>query len=708
MKYRGRSALPLFVLTVLTSAAAAPVEARVVRFVVEQTRPVAEGKSFGAAGAYERLDGTVYFEVDPNDPLNALIVNLDKAPKTPNGMVGFSAPFYVLKPVDMQRGNRKLFYGVNNRGNKLEYAWRTFLTPGANSNDPTTENDFGDALLLRLGYTYVDAGWQGNLAPGNSRLIPDLPVGTEPDGRPIVANVRVEFADASGFSRSLEGNSDHVSRVPYEPVDLDPSHATLTVRGGVDGLKTPVPSSRWAFGRCQRGAATLVPTTTDLCLFDGFTVDHIYELIYRAKNPPVLGLGYAVTRDVASFLRYQTRDDAGNVNPLAESDSSVGIRRAYGAGISSTGMYMRDWLYLGFNEDESHRQVFDAVQITIPGTHRLLANVEFADPNNYSRQDLWHDSISYSYPPLTFGVTTDPISGTRDGLLKRPATDPLVFQVDSANEFWQMNASLNVADGAGRPVETPSNVRLYFASSFQHGGGAGLLNPPGPVGMCQHPTQGNSWAPTLRALLVALDAWADEGIEPPPSNYPRLEDATLVTLADARSAFPTIPGVTFPSVINELALPDFGPQFSATGGRIDKSPPMLGRTYQLFVPRPDSDGLDVAGIRPMEVAAPLATLTGWALRAAGRREGNLCSLSGSYVPFAPTRAARQQNGDPRSSFEERYGDGAGLVSAVTVASRQLVGARFLLQEDADRYVQAAKDRARALSAGSAASRDGAR
>ena len=148
--------------------------------------------------------------------------------------------------------------------------WRTFLTPGANSNDPATEDDFGDALLLRLGYTYVDAGWQGNLAPGNSRLIPDLPVGTEPDGRPIVANVRVEFADASGFSRSLEGNSDHVSRVPYEPVDLDPSHATLTVRGAVDGPKTPVPSSRWAFGRCQRGAATLVPTTTDLCLFDGF------------------------------------------------------------------------------------------------------------------------------------------------------------------------------------------------------------------------------------------------------------------------------------------------------------------------------------------------------------------------------------------------------------------------------------------------------
>ena len=274
--------------------------------------------------------------------------------------------------------------------------------------------------------------------------------------------------------------------MPYETADMDTAHATLTVRSSVGGARTPVPSDRWAFGRCAKGQASLVPTTTDICLFDGFKVDRIYELIYPAKNPMVLGLGYAVTRDLASFLRYQTRDDAGNPNPLAPEPD----RRRHPSGLrqsasSSTGMYMRDWLYLGFNEDESHRKVFDAVQIIIPGTHRLFANVEFADPNNYSRQDIWHDSVSYSYPPLTFAVTTDPISGIRDGILKRPATDPLVFQVDSANEFWQMNASLNVHDGAGRPVPIPDNVRLYFGSSFQHGGGAGLLNPPGPApGMC--------------------------------------------------------------------------------------------------------------------------------------------------------------------------------------------------------------------------------
>ena len=301
--------------------------------------------------------------------------------------------------------------------------------------------------------------------------------------------------------------------------------------------------------------------------------------------------------------------------------------------------------------------------------------------------------MSYSYPPLTYGVTTDPISGVRDGILKRPATDPLVFQIDSANEFWQMNASLNGHDGQGRPVPIPSNVRLYFGSSFQHGGGAGLLNPPGPAGMCQFQTQGNSWSPTLRALLVALDDWADRGVEPPKSNYPTLEDKTLVSLQEARAAFPAIPGVKFPTVINELSVPNFGPQFKSTGGRVSERPPTLGAKYQLFVPKPDSDGLDIAGVRPMEVAAPTATLTGWALRAPGLRETDLCGLSGSYLPFAQTRAARQATGDPRPSFEERYGDQAGFEKAVAEASRKLVRERLLLQEDADRYMRAATERA---------------
>jgi hypothetical protein len=553
--------------------------------------------------------------------------------------------------------------------------------------------DIADGLLLRLGYSYADAGWQANVAPGNDRLIPSLPIATEPDGKPVVRTIRVEFNDrgipaAGSFSINLEGDD---AFVPYATADMDPGHATLTVRDASNSPKIPIPPDRWAFGTCSDGKASLRPNATHICLFEGFRPERIYELSYRAKDPWVMGLGYAVTRDLASFLRYELQDAVGHSNPLALSRESVGIRRVYGAGTSSTGMYMRDWLYLGFNEDEAHRKVFDAVQINIAGTHRLFANVEFSDPNSYSRQDVWHDSLSMSYPPLTYAVTTDPVSGIRDGILKRPATDPLVFHLDSGTEFWQMQASLNVHDGKGNPVPVPDNVRLYFASSFQHGGVTGPFSPAQPSKFCEHMRQGSDgWAATSRALLAALDAWADQGVAPPKSRYPSMADGTLVSLADAAKAFPKIPSVTFPAVINELALPDFGPQFGSTGGRLAKVPPMLGAKYQVLIPKTDSDGLDLGGLRAVEVAAPVATLTGWSMRAAGHRRPELCELNGAYIPFANTRAEREQRGDPRLSLQERYTDHAGYVKAVTAATRQLVKDRFLLQEDADKYIEAAK------------------
>jgi len=321
-----KAALAVIVALVLPALVPRTTEARVVRFVVEQTRTFADGKSFGDVGPYQRLDGTVYIEIDPRDPLNSSIINLDKAPKGANGKVGFSSPFFILKPLDMNRANRKIFYGVNNRGNKLDLVWRTMVpqTPPT-SNNPLTASDAGDGLLFRLGYTYVDAGWQGNVAPGNDRLVPAFPVATQADGRPIIAKVRVEYVDAEGFTRPLEGNANFR---PYEPSDLDTSRSTLTVRSSSAGTRTPIPSDRWAFGRCQTGKASLIPTTTDICLFDGFKTDSIYELVYPAKNPWVMGLGYVVTRDVASFLRYEARDDAGNPNPLALAPGNVGIRRA--------------------------------------------------------------------------------------------------------------------------------------------------------------------------------------------------------------------------------------------------------------------------------------------------------------------------------------------------------------------------------------------
>ena len=674
----------------LAGLGAAPAEARVVRFVIEQQRAFAGGMEFGEVGTYERLDGTVHMEVDPDDPLNAVIVNLDKAPRNARGLVEFSTTFYILKPVEPARGNGKIFYGINNRGNKLESGLRWHHVPS--SNDPISAEHAGDGFLMRLGYTVVDAGWQGDVAEGNDRLFPNLPVATEADGSPLVARIRVELSDRGipfegTFDLPLKGSPNFR---PYPTADMDPGSASLVVRSALDGEAEPVAADAWAYGRCPQGRASLEPSETHICLFDGFRADRVYELIYPAKDPIVMGLGYAVTRDLASFLRYSTHDDAGTPNPLALGADETGIRRAYASGSSSTGMYLRDYLYLGFNEDEENRQVFDAVNIQIPGSHRLFANVAFADPNTYSRQDDRRHFLSTSYPPMQFAVVADPLSGIRDGILKRPETDPLVFQTDTENEFYTMKASLNVHDGLGRPVFVPDNVRLYLLSNYQHAGGNPGLAVPGSSDLCANPTNPNYNGPTLRALLAALDAWADRAVAPPPSRYPRVEDGTLVSLDEYRAGFPEIPGAAIVEGLSGVSLLDFGPGFGSTGGFLTRLPPGIGPGYPVLVPSADADGLNLSGIRPVEVRAPLGTNLGWNVRADGRREPNLCGLTGSFLPFAETRAEREASGDPRLSLEERYGDHRGYVDAVRRATDELVRERFLLPEDAERYVESAE------------------
>jgi len=664
------------------------VEARVTQFVVERTTPYADGKEFGEAGAFERLEGTAHFEVDPNDSRNAVIVNIDRAPRNARGLVEFSAPFVLIKPVDVTRGNGKLLYGLNNRGYGFEIPFHFFPQLPVGSTD-----DVGDGFFFTQGFAFVDAGWAADIETTETRLGATFPVAIQPDGSAIVAPIRIEYR-GEGHTFSLKGDDRFRS---YETSDADTTSSTLTVRDRFGGARALVPSDRWAFGSCSTGRASLVTSTTDICLFDGFDPQKVYELTYPATNPWVMGLAYAVTRDLASFLRYQTADDEGSPNPLWSDGQPV--QRVYGLGISSTGMYLRDFIYLGFNEDEGRRQVFDAVRILVAGTHRLLANVEFADPNVYSRQDQKSDFTSHSIPPLTYAVTTDPISGIRDGILKRPETDPLVFHLDSSNEFWQMNASLNVHDGLGNPVPIPKNVRLYSMAGHPHSGASGVgARPTGRImaglqsDLCANVTNHySSYAPVLRALLVALDEWVDRGVEPPPSTYPDVQDGTLGTLQAAADAFPLIPNVSFPTVVNELYTFDHGPLFSSRGGRLTLIPPARGRRYEVLVPMPDRDGHDVAGIKTIDVAVPVGTNTGWNLRAPGPRGGELCGVSGSFIPFATTLEERLENGDPRRSLEERYGDHAGFVEAVRRAAARAVADRTLLEDDVAAIIALAED-----------------
>jgi hypothetical protein len=663
--------------------------ARVVQLVVEQRSSYLGGASWGNAGPYEMLRGTAFLVADPRNPHDAVIVDLENAPRNAAGLVEFSTPFLILKPVDMQRSNHKIFYAVNNRGNNLE-GLLTATTAGQVSG-----TDAGYAMTQ--GYVVVDAGWEGDVVPTATKLVANLPRARMPDGDPITGPMRYEYSDrASGtFTTNLEGTPGFLS---YEAADTDTDSATFTVADSEYGPKTRISPTRWAFGKCPTGEASLVPDDVDLCYFDGFDNTKIYELIYQAKNPIVMGLGFATTRDIASFLRYELRDDAGNPNPVGP-----GIQRSYAAGGSQTGGYLRDYIYLGFNEDETGRKVFDGIIPWIAGTDRVFINVRFADPNTYSEQDRQHNYLQSSYPPFTYAVTTDPISGIHDGILKRPRTDPLVMQVDSESEFWQLHGSLNVVDGLGKPVAIPDNARLYFVGNTAHAfiSGSFLFPTPGAAALCSNPTPGSgiNWE-TLRATLRNIDRWAEasghqrgddaEGFEPPKSNYPSVLDGTLVTLNEAAAAFPAIPNVSFPTVYDTYQLLEFGPRFGPQGGVLTVEPPLNGPSYAIRLPQTDAIGTHLAGVHQIESRVPLGTSTGWNIRSPAHRGPNLCVLTGSYFPFAATKAERLLSGDPRPSLQETYVNHDGFVNAVRAAARELVRERFLLEADADTDVDAAE------------------
>lgn len=655
-------------------------QARVVRFVVQERGSFAGGASWGTAGPYEWLRGIAYMEVDPRNAQNALIVDLDRAPRNARGIVEFSAPFIILKPVEMSRGNHKIYYYLNNRGNGLGGLLNAATAAAVGTGDVE--------LALTLGYAVVDSGWEGDIVPTATKLVADLPIAKQANGQPIVGPMRYEYIDrtAGSFTTNLEGNAAFRS---YPAADTDPTHATFTVRDSVDGPKTAIPRDHWTFGKCPTGRGSLAASDVDLCYFDGFVNNKIYELIYQAKDPIVMGLGFAATRDLGSFLRYEAKDSDGNPNPLG-----VGSTRAYATGVSQTAGYLRDYIYLGFNEDESHRKVFDGVMPRNIGTDRVFLNVRFADPNVYSDQDNHHDFLQNSYPPFTYAVMTDPISGIYDGIMKRPKTDPLVMQLDSDSEFWQLRGSLNVVNGLGKSVKLAANVRLYFIGNTAHSFATGglLLPPPGANAQCANPVPGGSQLnlQAVRASLVNLDMWADKGIDPPQSNYPSVENGTLVGLEEIIRAFPKIPTAQFPTVVNDYKLIDFGKEFGPQGGVLTVEPPPQGRSYPVLVPKIDGDGIDNAGVRPMQARVPLGTGTGWNIRKADHRGPDLCGLSGSYFPLAKTKAERQASGDWRASLEERYADHNGFVKAVEKAAGELVNERFLLKADADAFINAAK------------------
>ena len=650
-----------------------------VRLRIDRRVSFAEGYSFDDAGPYERLVGGVSFALDPAAAGNQGIVDLALAPRNAADLVEFSVDLDILKPVDLGRGNRRLLYDVNNRGSKT--VLRAFNDAPAD-NDPTTLAAAGNGYLMRQGYPVVWSGWQGDLLPGDGLLTAELPEALE-NGKSVRGKVRQEFIaeEENVLSLPLSGAANIRS---YEALDLDTSHATLTMRERETDPRQPIAPGDWAFARAEdaSGGLSVTPSPVDCWVKAGFRPGWIYELIYETEGSRVMGLGIVGVRDLMSFLRYDDADAAGEPNPLAGYGEL-----AYCYGQSLSARLIRQFVYAGYNADHADRRVFDAVHVHVSGGGRLFANARFAQVGRYPRQHEEHQWPSERYP-FAYSAVPDPYSEGLDAVLKRPDSDPLVMHTHTNTEYWGRHGSLGHTDPRnGDDLELPDSVRMYVLASAQH---TGAMPPAEQVSQQQSNVMNTG--PSLRAVLSLMDRWATDGTLPPPSRVPRRGDATLAEPADVLQRFPVVPGVDTPSSPSRLPRYDYGPDFDR--GIVSEFPPrpVPGQEYPVQVPQVDADGNDVAGLRSPEVTVPVGTHTGWNLRKEGFAKGELASLGGSFVPFARTRSERQAAGDPRLSIEERYASHAGYVRAIAKAAEALVSDGLLLGEDADRYVEAAMRR----------------
>lgn len=650
--------------------AALPAGAELVRIEIRERSDVLDGRAFGKTGAYERLVGQAFFEVDPALEANRIITDVALAPRNARGRVEFSADLYLLKPRDPRLGNGTILFEVSNRGNK--YLLRQFNF-GAPSNDPQAAQHFGDGWLLEQGYTLVWLGWQFDVPDQPDLLRLFAPAAQAREG-PITGLVRSEYVpDRRVSSFSLADRT----MIAYPAADLNDPEAQLTVRERVEGPRRVIPRARWRFAREQFGE--LAPDATHVWMEGGFEPGKIYEVVYRARNPVVVGLGPAAVRDLISFLKY-----GGAPEHVKLSDQARFLKRAIGIGTSQSGRFLRTFLYYGFNQDERGRPVFDGIIAHVAGGGRGSFNHRFAQPSRDA-----HPFMNQFYPTDIFPFAdleqTDPETGRTDGLLTRAikaGVAPKIFYTNSSYEYYGRAASLThtTLDGE-RDAPLPAATRIYLFAGTQH---SPVPFPPRRSGT-QNLVNPNDYRWGMRALLAAMERWVAGGIEPPPSRYPRREAGELAPLEQVR--FPKIPGVAFPARIHKAWRVDYGPEF-LSAGIVSFEPPKMGKEFPVLLPQVDEDGNELAGIRLPEVAVPLATYTGWNLRAPelGAPE-ELYSMAGSFLPFPRTRAEREKSRDPRRSIEERYAGRDAYLAKVSAAARELARQGYLLEADVPKLVE---------------------
>lgn len=679
----------------------------------------------GAAGPYQVITAVVHGELDPNNPLNAGIVNIKNAPVGSDGYVAYATDVVILRPQSASTANRVLFYDVVNRGSKIGDA--SFVGGGALDTGAAPTSSFPS--LLRNNYTVLWSGWQGDVPlTGNSTLAgagllgTSFPVATNKDGTPMTALSREEFIPdyAGGPATTIP--------LTYAPANLnDKTSVTFTARqswltaygsipGGFQTYTAPsVSVPTWSYVSTPNNvyegnySVTFTPPAT-VPGPNGSSVapdaGTIYSFVYMAAAPTVDGIGFAALRDLVSFLRYDSTDAQGVANPLndlktapcatASCSQNTNFDIAIGEGISQSGRFMKDFLYEGFNVDKNGKIVFDGMFPIISAARRTWTNAAFAQPGRWSKQHEDHFMPGFQFP-FTYATLTDPVSGATDGLLKQCSatnTCPKIMQLDGAFEWWGGAASLVVTDGRGNDIQLPPNVRYYFVPGTQHGGGSGVTTGnfvvPATGSQCQFPASPVEETPIERALIPALVNWVANGTPPPASQYPTVAAGTLVAPTQTATGFPSLTNVfvpsgpaatpvqlqlTFNGEYNQLFVTDYSNAVPVVN---------TAQQYTILVPKVDANGNETTGVLVPDVSVPLATYTGWNYRGLGHAIGDGCISNGAAIPLATNAAAEAGGTDSRATLTTLYGASRSKYqAAVSAAADALVSQGYLLQADAD-------------------------
>ncbi|HUO82810.1 MAG TPA: alpha/beta hydrolase domain-containing protein [Gammaproteobacteria bacterium] len=661
---------PPALLVMLAAWPGAPAQAEVSAIEIEKRSVVLDGRGFGAAGAYEKLAGSLVFSLDPSQPANAAIVDLARGPRDADGRVSARADFMVLQPVDSKRRRGVGLLEVSNRGGKASLP---YFNDGRRSvPDPATAEDFGDGLLMREGLTVIWVGWQHDVPDRPELLRLEVPVATGDDGA-LTGLVRSDWVVDERVSTLALGHRGHR---PYPAAAPDDLRNILTARSGREAPRRVVPRSDWRFANADGAAAA--DGGTHIHATAGFEPGNIYELVYVARDPRIAGIGLAAVRDAMAYAKH-------------DPSSPFPVEHGIAFGVSQTGRFLRHFLYQGFNADEQGRRVFDGMLIHSAGAGRGSFNHRFAQPSRDA-----HRYSAFFYPtdlfPFSSHTQSDAQSGLRDGLVAtyRGRLLPRIFYVNTGYEYWGRAASLiHMRVDGRRDLPPMRNERIYHLASAQHYVAAW---PPAERHALERTPawSGNplDFLVNLRALLVRLVDWVADDRSPPASEYPTIGRGTLVMPAEL--ALPGLPGLEKPVSPHVAYRADYGTEWDE--GIITREPPHIDSAFPIRVPQVDALGNELGGIRNVDIAVPLASYLPWSLRRGLPNPEEMADFRGTLIPLPVTDADAERNADPRPSIESLYPGRDVYIDDVRVAARALVERGYLLEEDVERVSARAAER----------------